>query len=353
MNKCEKCDLESDEYVTLGLCVKCKEEDEAISSSQSQQPGRQCPCEQGSTSLKSLMNCTSCNLWWHPQCIGLAGLTYHGTKNLTDWKCIRCFSLPKEIADKIGFPNPVQETEGSDTIKNIVREEMRARIPEVIGEIVNEVKHALGESSLKQLAQEANDTIVKNWENFAKTEQKKVISEVVEKTSEVAMVKNLGRISADLSEQKNRVRNCVLSDIPEGSGGADTSLGQVVAALAGNEFATDDIAICKRLGMKKPGQNRLTLVVFKREQVAAEFHNFGRGRKIGNTWVNPDLTSTERQARYQSRVERRQRLADMPRRPIRQAAEDTTGQEPRPLEENQQPQQPRDDPQQPAALNHV
>ena len=343
MNTCEKCNLESDEYVTLGLCAKCKEEDEAISSSQLRQPGRRCPCEEGSTSLKSLINCTSCNLWWHPQCIGLAGLTYHGTKNLTNWKCIRCFSLPKAIADKIGLPNPVQE--GSDTIKNTVREEMRARIPEVIGEIVNEVKSALGESSLKQLAEEANDTIVKNWESFAKTEQKKVITEVVEKTSEVAMEKNLGRISADLTEQKNRVRNCILSEIPEGSGGADTSLGQVVATLSGGEFSTDDIAVCKRLGIKRDGQNRLTLVVFKREQVAAEFHNFGRGRKLGNTWVNPDLTRTEREARYQSRVERRQRFADRPRRPVRQTVE--VGQQ------REEPQQPGDENQQPAASNRL
>ena len=337
MNPCEKCKEESED-LTEGLCAKCTEEEESISSSQQ----RLCPCNEGEMTLKKLMNCTGCNLWWHPECVGLAGLSHYATKTLTNWKCYRCFSVRKEIAEKLGESDTEKET---DTIKDTVREEMKARMPEVIGEIVSEVKAALGESSLKQLAKEANDTIIKSWADIAKTEQKRVISDVVEKTSESAMQKSLGRISADLMEQTNRLRNCVLTQVPEGSGGTDVSLAQVVGDLSSNEVSPEDIAHCKRLGVKKTGENRLILVVFKREQMAAEFHNFGRGRKIGNTWVNPDLTRTEREAKYQMRVERRRKLEDRPQRPVRHAAAENSGRELHGAEEEQQ-QQPGDNHQQ-------
>ena len=50
------------------------------------------------------------------------------------------------------------------------------------------------------------------------------------------------------------------------------------------------------------------LAVFKREEDAQYFHNWGRGRDLGgNKWVNPDLTRTERDALFKKRDERRKK----------------------------------------------
>ena len=58
----------------------------------------------------------------------------------------------------------------------------------------------------------------------------------------------------------------------------------------------------------KPGKNRLVLIVLKKEDCAAELHNFGRGRKLDNgIWINPDLTRTERDAKYLEREIRREK----------------------------------------------
>ena len=44
------------------------------------------------------------------------------------------------------------------------------------------------------------------------------------------------------------------------------------------------------------------------ETCAAELHNLGRGRNLGNgLWINPDLTRTEREAKYLEREKRRDR----------------------------------------------
>ena len=59
-------------------------------------------------------------------------------------------------------------------------------------------------------------------------------------------------IDANLSEQKKRVRNIVISNIPEDYGrGEDTSLAEVVVDVLGEEdLCANDIVTCKRLGKK-------------------------------------------------------------------------------------------------------
>ena len=77
-----------------------------------------------------------------------------------------------------------------------------------------------------------------------------------------------------------------------------------------SDLDINDIAETKRLGERRPGENRLILVRLKSEEVAQRFHNFGCGRHLGkfqgnDVWVNQDLTRTERTARFQMRQERK------------------------------------------------
>ena len=323
MPECEKCKKEGE--LNEGLCADCLEDDDNGSLSQSGTP-TPCPCGEGPTNNKALlMQCSDCKKWWHPACVGLLGLTQYFTKKLVEYKCPLCFSLPKEIMEKLGIPDKPDDTNESQTISATVKKEVTAMLPAVVEEVVAGVKAALGGNTVQQMVKEANETINKSWADIAKTEQKRVMSEVVGKTADSALQKSLSRISADLSEQKTRLRNCIMSNVPEGYGGTDTSLSEVVVSFADEEISADDIAYCNRLGKKEEGKNRLILIVCKREDMAAEFHNFGRGRKLpNNVWINQDMTKTEREAKYHMRQERRVRIEESKRnkrQPVRNAGE--------------------------------
>ena len=304
MAPCEKCKEEGD--LTAGLCPVCTEaevETETFSQGRRATP---CPCGDGPSLLKDLMQCGDCTVWFHPYCVGLTGLTQYMTNKLADngWKCPSCFQLNDTIKKKLGLEVPTK-TSGDESLSKTFRDELTSIIPEVVEEIKAGVKQAFRENAVLELVGGAKEAISKTWADVAKTEQKKVMKEVVEQTSEAALQKSLGRISADLSEQKNRSRNCIISQVPEANG-EGTTVNEVVANLG--DLDVNHIVDAKRLGERKGGQNRLILVRFKREDVAQEFHNFGRGRSLrGGVWANPDLTRTERIARFQMRKERREK----------------------------------------------
>lgn len=324
MHECEKCKLPTDYDSIDNLCHTCAElKDEGPQSSQSQPKPTPCMCASGVVTAKLMIQCVECVRWWHPGCVGLDGLSKYGCNSIVNWRCPICFKFSSTVKEKIGIELEVSDDsrDESITIKAAVKAEVMAIVPTVVDEVVAGVKSALSENNVQQMVKDANEIYTKSWADVAKQDQKKVIKEVVEQTSGTALEKSLGRISADLSSQMNRVRNCVLSGVKEGQGGDDSSLAQVVAAAANGKFTTDDIAHCKRLGEKKPGTNRIILVVFKKEEIATEFHNYGRGRKLqtqGVVWVNPDLTQTERTARFNMRQERRRK--DNNRPPVRDTA---------------------------------
>ena len=203
--------------------------------------------------------------------------------------------------------------EGGGDVAQGVKEEVKKQIgefiPEIVEKVVGGVRAALNEP---EAFKDASQKITQTWADIAKKEQKSLITDVVEKTSETALKKSISLIDANLTEQRKRTRNCVISGIPENyNRGRDTetSLGEVVLEFLNEEnLELNDLVSCKRLGEKKVGHNRFILVVFKTEQDALYFHNYGRGRNLEEgVWVNPDLTKTERDALYEKRKQRRER----------------------------------------------
>ena len=305
VSECEMCKVQSDE-LTEGLCAGCEEKENLLHSSQKGDQPTPCPCGGGETNRKSLMQCSECKNWWHPACVGLDGLSQYIIKKMPKYKCPLCFKWSPEIKEKLGIED--QDDGDKEAVKSTVKNEVKAIMPIVVEELVAGVKSALGEHSVQQMVKEANEKISKSWADIAKTEQNRVMNDVVGKTSESALKQSLSKISADLSEQKTRQRNVIILNVPEESGGADSSLPKVVCGLTGNELMQDEIAYCKRLGEKKPNKTRLILVVLKKEDCAVELHNFGRGRKLANgVWINPDLTRTERDAKFLAREKRREK----------------------------------------------
>ena len=141
---------------------------------------------------------------------------------------------------------------------------------------------------------------------MARKDQNKIIVQAVQATTDVALQQSMMNIDSNYAERQKRVRNIVISNIAENSPGA--SLTEVVRAKLNEGFRKEDILSTRRLG-KTPerGQRaRAILCVMRRVDDAVFLTNDGKGRKFpGGVWVNPDLTTNEREALYQKRLARR------------------------------------------------
>ena len=102
MSECENCKVQSNDLID-GLCESCEEKENTLTSSQKSVQVTPCPCGVGATSVKSLMQCSECKIWWHPACVGLDGLSQYFTKKFTKYKCPLCFTLSQEIKEKLGI----------------------------------------------------------------------------------------------------------------------------------------------------------------------------------------------------------------------------------------------------------
>ena len=179
--------------------------------------------------------------------------------------------------------------------------EVKNGVKAALPDIVSGIKEALADARVKDQV---------SWAEVAS--QKKLITEVVEQTSKNALEKSIQLIDSNLTDQKKRVRNVVMSGVKENIREGEASLIEVVSDLL--ECDINDMVNVKRLGEKKVGKSRFILIVFKSEEAALYYHNYGRGRKVeGNIWVNPDLTRTERDAMFKKRDERRKRLTNQQR----------------------------------------
>ena len=316
MEECTRCKKEDE--LTNGLCFDCNlvltvpENDIRLSQSSQSTDVTPCLCENGAMTYKSLMQCTNCERWYHPACVGLAGLTKCTTKTIVGWKCPVCFVFPRAMAEKIKadinvFNDEPAVTNSSMHIQEEVRKGVLAALPDIVSGVGGVVEGIVSNS---------NEKIGLSFAEVVKVDQKKVIKEVVEETSKSALQKSIQLIDSNLAEQKKREKNAVMSGLAEDTGAGDSTLKEVVADFLGYDCSVNDLVSVKRLGEKKPRGKRLILIVFKNEEAARHFHNYGRGREVSDkVWVNPDLTRTERDAMYAQRQERKEKRKNRP--PVR------------------------------------
>ena len=288
-----------------------EEADEAAVLPSQSQKKAMCVCKTttaGSVNVK----CKQCKRPWHVECLGLTGLTSYMTGKLeeNDWLCPLCFEYPESVKESLNEDELDVPTLQVDKISTAVRKEVEVIIPKVVSAVVDKIK----ETTVQDIVNEAGQNVTKVWGDMAKSDQKNMIQRVVEASSETALQKSLQTIDSNLTEQRKRVRNIVLSNVPEGSEG--DNLKSVVCVAMDNEVCEPDILFARRLG-KKGLRPRMIHVVLRKEDDAIFFTNNGRGRRFNDVWVNPDLTRAEREALYQKRVERRSK----PSRPEQPSAE--------------------------------
>ena len=285
---------------------------ENTSSQNQHQQAKTCPCK-GSMKKTLYIRCSSCERLWHTDCAGLNGATVHLIRKLESWKCPACFKISEEMWQVLreeGESIPIENAETSEPHETSdLQQEVRRGVKAAIPDIISGIKGAI-------VGGELLNTQVETW---AQVTQRKLIKEVVEETSKTALQESIQLIDANLTEQKKRVRNAVISGVDEDYGGEGSTLKEVTIELLGRENTPHEIVTVKRLGEKKAGLKRPILVVFKSEEAAQFFHNYSRGRNVArNIWVNPDLTRTERDALWAKRDARRKRMKD--RLPVRVVA---------------------------------
>ena len=302
-----------------GLCYECMVDKTSgrgsvtdssqvsLTDSQNSEIPTPCICEHGAMTVKAMMQCVNCKKWWHPSCVGLPGLTKTHTKCIKDWKCPCCFTFKPVLSVKIKQELNVftdDEVESSD-----LQQEVRKGVKQAVPDIISGIMEAFTGENVPSFQEETYAQV---------TQRKKLIKEVVQETSKTALQESIQLIDANLTEQRKRVRNAVISLVEEDYGAEGSSLKEVAVDLLG-DCSPHDIVTVKRLGEKQARSKRPILVVFKNEEAAQYFHNYGRGRKVHDRfWINPDLTSTEREVQYKKRQARRDRMRN--RLPVRATA---------------------------------
>ena len=274
-----------------------------LSSQSTNSPQSTCPCK---TVIKSpTIKCGECNWVWHVACVGLAGVTVYLVKQIEGWKCPLCFKFSEEISANLQCP------EEQDPISPVSAD--TAKIVKRLADLELNIEKKL--EDLK-VSTESTHSPLSGWSDlFKKDEPKKLIEKVVEQSSEVALQKSIQLIDANLTEQRKRCRNVIMSGVPEIP---DEDIRRTVLTNLNDECESRDIVDCKRLGkLNKPKKDgpasppkpRPILIIFRNESDALQYHNYGRGRKVfrnRNIWINPDLTRTEREALYLQREKRKQ-----------------------------------------------
>ena len=289
-NECEKCNQPLDDSSEV-LCTNCSDEN-AMTPSQASKQATQCPCEEGPPTKQSLMQCTNCTRWWHPECVGLAGLTKYSTSSIKTWNCPLCFKLSSELREKLKV---VEEIESSE-IKNEVRKEVAACIPDMLKKVEQSITTALADFKI-----ESKEVLAKSWADVAKGDHKQLINEVVEQSSKSALKQSIRLIDSNLTEQRNRSNNIIITNIKEER---EEDVSNLVYGVLEPvvDIPRSDIVKAVRLGKPATGRNRMILVTLRHEEDAKFLHNYKYGRKVelnvgsGYLWINADLTKTERDA---------------------------------------------------------
>ena len=289
-----------------------KPETSHMSQSQSTVKAPLMPCLCGGSMTKKTVKvkCATCTRVWHSDCVGLKGGSEYLLKKLEEngWNCPKCFIFAEPIQELFKTDDIVIEPNELEKVSVLINREINLVIPKVVAGVEEKIK----EGCFDQVFKDAGRVVSNSWVDIARSDQKKVINEAVQATTDVALQQSMQLIDSNLTERKRRTRNVIITNIPENSVGAN--LKEVICHHLGEELHQQHILSCNRLGKLKenPLKPRAILCVMLREDDAVYFSNNGKGRRFtNNVWVNPDLTRAERDVLFHKREEKK-RLRNRP-----------------------------------------
>ncbi len=266
-----------------------------------------CPCGEESDGL--LVECGTCSQWYHLECVGLKGLTESMVEVLVNWECPRCFT-PVFDCRKSSSSGSADNS----ILRNVIKEELS-----VVCNVLKATVTSAAETAVKTVMPTVVTGVVEKTKSYAaaaQENQKKLVEEVKSVTTSKQLVSEIcKKMDSDSNQREKRKCNIMVSNIPEPEAhlsSKEKKDADIIFMCKNFEMEKNEIIDCFRTGAAKKddSDNPLPrpLIVKMIDGEAAEYwHNFGKGYKINNHWINPDLCKVDRDAQFFVRQERRKR----------------------------------------------
>ena len=289
-----------------------------------------CPCEE-ELSHAQLINCMTCQKWWHTACAGLTGITPGAISKLTQWKCHLCFELPEKLKkDNTEDTNIVSIQQKMEiSLKAFIHKTIEDQMLKKINDLVN----AKVEESIAKLVNSQKEIEMRIDEKVKKTQiqnvNKVVEEQVNQKIKEMPAVnvnvdekiKQVIRMSSDEERLiKKKEKNLMFFNIPE-EDYEDTmdrmldDFKKIKAIYEDKHITLDesDLIQINRVGPKKVNHIRPIVTTFASQDKRMDIltHNQDLKLKVEqeiiNVYVATDRTPKQREADKKLRVELNQR----------------------------------------------
>jgi exosome complex RNA-binding protein Csl4 len=230
------------------------------------------------------------------------------------------------VKEKLGDGEAQEDTSSAGPLKEVVKKGVEEAMPRMMEKIQKGVEAAMPgmlekiqeqyNTQLESFKTEATQFVGKTWADVAKTEQKKIMTEVAQTTSESALKQSMSFINTNMTEMRNRVNNVIIYNVKE-EPGEDVvpivhSLLQPVADIPRSDIVKA-VRLGKLVAVTDRIRERVILVTLRHEEDSKFLHNYKGGRRVelpdggGHIWINADLTKTERDAAFKMREQRKAR----------------------------------------------
>ena len=235
--------------------------------------------------------CSTCNQWYHCECVCLGGLSKESVEEILKWDCFKCFR-PTFLTEA-----DLVASQEHNELRKIIREEMCAVLKD--GDLCTN-------TGVKK--------VVKSYSDALKSDQK----EAIEANTGSAVIKEVCKsLNVEEIERQKKKKNVVVTNVPEAPSnlsGEDKKDHDIRYLCSQIDMNPDEIATCFRAGAIRKDESanplpRPLVVVTQSKEIAESWHNEGKGYNIENHWINPDLCRADREAQYFLRQERRKRTS--------------------------------------------
>ena len=264
-------------------------------------------CLCGSDDGGLLIECATCNQWYHVSCVALNGLDQKMVTALSNWECILCFKpsfcLPDDTTLKVVEKNilKVVETAVKETIEN---------------------SDLCRKSEVEKIVKENASKAIKTYSEATASSQKKVLDEMSAIQASKSVIEEVTRkLDTDKVEREKRRSNVCVLGIKESTRDSANLRNGDDYRFCVEELGIErkDIDSCFRAGIKNSDPNYCRPLIVKMvDQAAADYWtNYGRGWKTNHqldsgkfVYLNPDLCKADRNANFLAREERRKRMIE-------------------------------------------
>ena len=259
----------------------------------------ECPC--GEVNESSWIHCDTCNQWLHCNCVGLKGLNSQAIKSLKEWECPRCLASP--YLHGLSSSDDVVTKADLAAVCSVLKDSMKKDLSAAVVTLKDTVVTSVIEKT-------------KSYAAVAAENQKTLVAEVKSAATSAELVDKIcQKMDSDNYQRERKKSNILVSNVPEPTStlsAQEKKEADIVYMCKNFGMERNEILTCFRTGAIKKDDNGNPLprpIVAKMLDVetAEHWHNSGKGYKIGESWINPDLCKVDRDNQFFARQERRRR----------------------------------------------